>query len=102
MGMDVHQDSIAVAVAEADGTERPSGPIPNRPEALRRLVRRLGGPAAFAYEAGPRGYAVYRQLQALGHACLVAVPGLVPRKPGGPGHDRSPGCAQAGTQSAGR
>ncbi len=57
------------------------GLIPNDPEALRKLARRLG-PEAFAYEARPCGYAVYRQLQALGLASLVAAPGLVPRKPG--------------------
>ena len=48
----MHKDSIGVAVVEADGAERQSGLIPNRPEALRRLVRRLRGPVAFAFEAG--------------------------------------------------
>ena len=70
-----------MAVVEADGTGRRLRLIPNDPEALRKLARRVG-PAAFAYEAEPCGYAVYRQLQALGHAGLVAAPGLVPRKPG--------------------
>ncbi len=81
VGMDVHKDSIAVAVVEADGAELQLGLIPNHPEALRKLVRRVG-PAAFAYEAGPCSYAVYQQVQALGHPCMVAAPGLVPRKPG--------------------
>ncbi len=38
LGMDVHQDSIALAVVEADGEERRLGLIPNRSEALRRAA----------------------------------------------------------------
>jgi transposase len=34
------------------------------------------------YEAGPTGYGVYRQVVALGHACTVVAPSLIPRKPG--------------------
>ena len=57
VGVEVHQDSIAVAVVEADGAERPLRLIPNHPEALGKMVRRLGGPATFADEAGPCGAA---------------------------------------------
>jgi hypothetical protein len=43
VGLDVHKETIAVAVAEGEGGEvRSLGLIPNRPEALRRLVGRLG------------------------------------------------------------
>lgn len=44
VGLDVHKDLIAVAVCEA-GTE-PSylGTIPNEPEAVSRLMRKLGAP----------------------------------------------------------
>ncbi len=37
MSVDVHADTIAVAVAEPDGTVRSVGVIPNRPEALSPL-----------------------------------------------------------------
>ncbi len=57
MGLDVPQASIAVAVVEADGVERPLGLIPNRPDAprgRRALVPRLTalrqGLAAFLHE----------------------------------------------------
>jgi transposase len=85
VGLDVHKETIAVAVAEGEGGEvRSLGLIPNRPEALRRLVGRLG-PAkdlVCAYEAGPCGYAVYRFLTRLGVRCVVVAPSLIPTKPG--------------------
>jgi transposase len=82
--LDVHADTIAVAVAEADGEVRSVGVIPNRAESLRRLVKRLG-PAELlraCYEAGPTGYVVYWQLTALGVRCEVVAPTLVPVKAG--------------------
>ena len=45
IGLDVHADTIAVAVAEPDGDVRSMGIIPNRPESIRKLVKKLG-PAA--------------------------------------------------------
>src|SRR3712207_1861005 len=31
---------------------------------------------------GPTGYGLYRQIAALGHACTVVAPSLIPRRPG--------------------
>ena len=45
IGLDVHAETIAVAVAEPDGEVRSLGVIPNRPESIRKLVKKLG-PAA--------------------------------------------------------
>src|SRR6185369_9670115 len=55
VGMDVHAETIAVAVAEGRGEVRSVGTIANRPEAVRRLVGKLGKPAKLkvCYEAGP-------------------------------------------------
>ncbi len=36
----------------------------------------------FCYEAGPCGYVLQRQIQALGCECIVVAPSLVPVKPG--------------------
>ena len=57
VGLDVHADSIAVAVAEPSGEVRSLGMIPNDPEALRKLIRRLGPAETLraCYEAGPCG-----------------------------------------------
>jgi hypothetical protein len=39
VGLDVHADTIAIAVAEANGEVRSLGVIPNRMESIRKLVR---------------------------------------------------------------
>src|SRR6266550_7906406 len=84
VGLDVHADSIAVAVAEPNGDVRSLGTIPNDAEAVFKLVRRLGPPAALraCYEAGPCGYTLYWQLTQLDIACIVVAPTLVPVKAG--------------------
>jgi transposase len=61
LGLDVHAETIAVAIAEPDGEVRGLGTIPNRAESLRKLIKKLG-PAEklrVCYEAGPTGYVVY-------------------------------------------
>jgi transposase len=83
-GLDVHAETIAVAVAESNGEVRSLGTIPNRPESIGKLMKKLG-PAAHlrvCYEAGPTGYVVYRQLTVLGVKCEVVAPTLVPVKAG--------------------
>lgn len=84
IGLDVHAETIAVAVAESDGEVRALGVIPNQAESLRRLVKKLGPPECLraCYEAGPTGYVVYWQLTALGVACAVVAPTLVPVRSG--------------------
>jgi hypothetical protein len=39
LGLDVHAETIAVAVAEADGEVRNLGTVPNRAESIRKLVK---------------------------------------------------------------
>src|SRR4249919_2455168 len=84
IGLDVHAETIAVAVAEPDGEVRSLGIIPNRPESIQKLVKKLGPSKQLrvCYEAGPTGYVVYWQLTALGVACAVVAPTLVPVKSG--------------------
>lgn len=63
---------------------RSVGVIPNRPESVRRLVKKLGGSKGLraCYEAGPTGYVLYWQLTELGVECEVVAPTLVPVKAG--------------------
>jgi len=86
IGLDDSKDTIEVAVAEGvpGGEVRDFGSVPNTPESLAKLVRRLGRPKDlfFAYEAGPCGYGTYRTLLGLGASCLVAAPSKTPRRPG--------------------
>ncbi len=84
VGLDVHAATITVAIAEPSGEIREMGTIPNDPEAIRKLMRRLGEREALrvCYEAGPCGYTLYWQLTRLGISCIVVAPTLVPVKPG--------------------
>lgn len=83
IGLDVHKDSISIAVARA-GRESPvfDGECANTPKAIAKLVKRLtqefgGCLLLFCYEAGPCGYKVYRQIVSMGQDCL-----WIPKKPG--------------------
>jgi len=86
VGLDVHKETIAVAVAEAEGGEvRYHGEIANTPAALDKLIKQLRkGDAAlsFCYEAGPCGYGIHRQLTEQGWNCQVVAPSLIPKKAG--------------------
>lgn len=86
VGLDVHKESIAVAVA-LPGREPAEylGKIKPSRGSLQRLIRRLsqnGERLSFCYEAGPCGYGLYREIEELGHHCEVVAPGLIPRKSG--------------------
>ena len=62
LGLDVHAETIAVAIAEPDGEVRSLGTIPNRLESVRKLIKKLGPVEKLraCYEAGPTGFGLYR------------------------------------------
>jgi transposase len=85
VGLDVHKDSIVIAVAEA-GRElaRVVGSVPNEWKALSKVLDKLGPRSSVfcCYEAGPTGYGLARALKAGGWPCDVIAPSLVPKKSG--------------------
>ena len=82
--LDIHKRSIVAAYEPEDprdGTLELIA-IANSERALRRLVRRLGGPQGLGvcYEAGPCSFAPYRLLREIGVACDVVARSLTPRQ----------------------
>ena len=91
LGLDVHKDSITIAIAPAGRASeiRVFGTITNDLHALERALARIrkahpGSPLEVAYEAGPCGFGIARRLKQLDVPCLVAAPSLIPKQPGAP------------------
>jgi hypothetical protein len=40
LGLDIHAETIAIAIAEPDGEVRSLGTIPNRAESIRKLIKK--------------------------------------------------------------
>lgn len=85
VGLDVHQDSIAMGVAPT-GREPPRfvGTVTPQWAPLSKALGRLGRrqELQIVYEAGPCGYTLARQLRSHGYACEVIAPAKIARRPG--------------------
>lgn len=84
VGLDVHQESISVALLRPGTQLAEEDQIANSPEAVRKLVRRWKDPATVrvCYEAGPTGYGLQRTFASLGVDCAVIAPALIPKRAG--------------------
>jgi len=85
IGLDVHKDSIAIAIAEADMKEvRFFGTVCGTTEALHAALKKIGRDGSelcVCYESGPTGFVLYRFLVKPGIECLVISPASMPRQP---------------------
>ena len=85
VGLDTSKDSIAVAIADPGrGEPRFHSTIPNKPENIRKLMKKLGNPKNLlvCYEAGSTGYGIYRLLLSMDIECIVVAPTLIPKRSG--------------------
>jgi len=83
VGLDVHKESIEIALAPCEGGEvRHYGRIAGDLAAVDKVVSRLSkahSTLKFVYEAGPCGYALHRHLTRKGYACAVVAPSMIPK-----------------------
>lgn len=85
LGLDVHKDSVTVAVLPADAsTPTRIDKYPNDFAKLRRVFERLAnaGELRACYEASGAGYVLQRAMVGWGYHCDVIAPSLIPIKPG--------------------
>jgi len=85
LGMDVHKDSLTIAVLPA--TAKSPTRLERLPNDLPKLKRFLGrvardGELRACYEASGAGYVLHRALREWGYACDVIAPSLIPQRPG--------------------
>lgn len=86
VGLDVHKETIAVAIAKTGSQEVMFyGEIENKPETIEKMAKKMSThreQVLFCYEAGPCGYGIYWQLKGMGYECMVVAPSLIPKKAG--------------------
>lgn len=84
IGLDVHKDSIAVAIAPQNSTEvRRYGIIGGTLQAVDNLLKKLAKSnleLRLVYEAGPCGFVLCRHLRSKGIHCDLVCPSLIPKK----------------------
>jgi transposase len=85
VGMDVHKDTVMIAVLPEDADEPTIvKQLPNDEAKLRRFLARVAedGELCCCYEASGAGYVLHRAIEGWGHACEVIAPSLIPTRPG--------------------
>lgn len=87
VGLDVHKDTITIAVA--DGGRRREvrlyGRVSSDLRVLERTLRKIRGEDSelrVVYEAGPTGFVIYRRLTQLKIDCIVVAPSKLPLEKG--------------------
>ena len=85
LGMDVHKDSISIAVLpQSAKTPTRMDRLPNDLPKLKKWIERVAreGEIHACYEASGAGYVLHRALAEWGYACDVIAPSLIPKRSG--------------------
>jgi transposase len=82
VGLDVHATKIVAAVLDAETGELQLFRLGGDVGEAAGLCAGLPRPVRAAYEAGPTGYGLARELARRGVECVVAAPSKIPRAPG--------------------
>jgi transposase len=82
VGLDVHATKIVAAVLDAESGELRTFRMNGDAGEAAAFCAGLPGPVRAAYEAGPTGYGLARELARRGVGCVVAAPSKIPRASG--------------------
>ncbi len=85
LGMDVHKESITIAVLPGDATAPTRvDRLPNDLLKLKRWLERVAsrGELRACYEASGAGYVLHRAMREWGYDCDVIAPSLIPKRAG--------------------
>jgi transposase len=82
VGLDVHAAKIVAAVLDGETGELQLFRLGGDVGEAAGLCAGLPRPVRAAYEAGPTGYGLARELERRGVECVVAAPGKIPRASG--------------------
>ena len=89
VGLDVHATKIVAAVLDAETGQLQTFAMSGEAAPAAAFCAGLPRPVRVAYEAGPTGYGLARELAHRGVQCVVAAPSKIPRASGGSRQDRS-------------
>jgi len=82
VGLDVHATKIVAAVLDAETGQLQTFRMSGESETAAGFCAALPRPVRVAYEAGPTGYGLARELAKRSVECVVAAPGKIPRAAG--------------------
>ncbi|MGH2862284.1 MAG: IS110 family transposase [Solirubrobacteraceae bacterium] len=82
VGLDVHAAKIVAAVLDIETGELQCFTMSGETGQTAGFCAALPGPVLVAYEAGPTGYGLARELATRGVGCVIAAPSKIPRASG--------------------
>ena len=79
-GFDVHAAKIVAATVDGRSGEVRFARLSGSTSGAVEFCRALPGPVKVAYEAGPTGFGLARELAVVGIECVIAAPGKIARR----------------------